>query len=104
MLKTSRDPYGYKNLLAYKKAEELQARCSELTHLFPKLKTLGRSNGPVSPVGQAKYRGGMEKKFHQRILRIFGLRHRRERGAGGGLRGYMERNISGTNGHKGSNG
>src|SRR3989338_2449151 len=40
MLKTSRDPYGYKNLLAYKKAEELQARCSELTHLFPKLKTL----------------------------------------------------------------
>src|SRR3989344_2148265 len=40
MLKTSRDPYGYKNLLAYKKAEELQVRCSELTHLFPKLKTL----------------------------------------------------------------
>lgn len=40
MLKQSQNPYGYRNLLAYKKAEELQSACSKLTQLFPKTKTL----------------------------------------------------------------
>ncbi|MFA6973330.1 MAG: four helix bundle protein [Parcubacteria group bacterium] len=40
MLKPSRQPYGFKNLLAYKKAEELQMECSRLTAQFPKQKTL----------------------------------------------------------------
>ncbi|HBR79527.1 MAG TPA: hypothetical protein DEA46_03825, partial [Candidatus Moranbacteria bacterium] len=40
MLKSYNDPYGYKKLLAYKKAEELQMACSHLTHLFPFSKTL----------------------------------------------------------------
>lgn len=40
MLRQSRNLYGYRNLLAYKKAEELQFACSELTHRFPRMKTL----------------------------------------------------------------
>ena len=40
MLKPYKDPYGYRKLLAYQKAEELQLRCNQLTHLFPKTKTL----------------------------------------------------------------
>lgn len=40
MLKPHRDPYGYKNLLVYKKAEELQAECRKLTGRFPKTKTM----------------------------------------------------------------
>ena len=40
MLKPSRIPSGYKNLLVYKKAEELQLECSKLTALFPFSKTL----------------------------------------------------------------
>ncbi len=40
MIKPSRKPYGYRELLVYKKAEELQKLCSELTHIFPKTKTL----------------------------------------------------------------
>ncbi len=40
MLKPHKDPYGYKKLLAYEKAEQLQMECSRLTHLFPFSKTL----------------------------------------------------------------
>lgn len=40
MLKPHSDPYGYKKLLAYKKAEELQSECSRFTHSFPFSKTL----------------------------------------------------------------
>lgn len=39
-IKQSQNPYGYKNLLVYKKAEELQSGCSLLTQNFPKAKTL----------------------------------------------------------------
>jgi four helix bundle protein len=39
MLKPSRQPYGFKNLLAYRKAEELQLECARVTALFPKYKT-----------------------------------------------------------------
>lgn len=40
MIKPERKPYGYRELLAYKKAEELQRACTELTHMFPRAKTL----------------------------------------------------------------
>lgn len=40
MIKPSRKPYGYRELLAYKKAEEIQRACAELTHRFPRTKTL----------------------------------------------------------------
>ncbi|MEI6650018.1 MAG: four helix bundle protein [Candidatus Moraniibacteriota bacterium] len=40
MIKPERKPYGYRDLLAYKKAEELQFSCMELTHVFPRIKTL----------------------------------------------------------------
>lgn len=40
MLKPPRHPYGFKNLLAYKKAEELQMECVRITAQFPKYKTL----------------------------------------------------------------
>lgn len=40
MLKPPRHPYGFKNLLVYKKAEELQMECSRVTAQFPKYKTL----------------------------------------------------------------
>jgi four helix bundle protein len=40
MIKPERKPYGYRDLLAYKKAEELQYACAELTHMFPRAKTL----------------------------------------------------------------
>ncbi len=40
MLKPYSNPYGYKKLLAYKKAEELQKNCRWLTANFPKTKTL----------------------------------------------------------------
>ncbi|MCK9379224.1 MAG: four helix bundle protein [Candidatus Moranbacteria bacterium] len=40
MLKPHNDLYGYKKLLTYKKAEELQMECSHFTHLFPFSKTL----------------------------------------------------------------
>ena len=36
----NRKPEGYKELLAYQKAAELQAATFELTRLFPKTKTL----------------------------------------------------------------
>ena len=35
MIKQSNSPYGYKKLLVYKKAEELQLACAELTSHFP---------------------------------------------------------------------
>lgn len=38
-IKPSRNPYGYRNLLTYKKADELQSLCAELAVLFPKEKT-----------------------------------------------------------------
>lgn len=34
-LRQSSDPYGYRDLLVYKKAEELQKRCAEFTSRFP---------------------------------------------------------------------
>ncbi len=40
MIKPERKPYGYRELLAYKKAEALQLACAELTHWFPRMKTL----------------------------------------------------------------
>jgi four helix bundle protein len=40
MIKPERKPYGYRDLLAYKKAEELQFACAELTHVFLRTKTL----------------------------------------------------------------
>lgn len=40
MIKPSRKPYGYRDLLVYKKAEHLQRACAELTHQFPRTKTL----------------------------------------------------------------
>lgn len=40
MIKPSRKPYGYRDLLVYKKAEHLQLACSDLTHRFPRMKTL----------------------------------------------------------------
>ena len=40
MLKPYKDPYGFKKLLAYQKAEQLQYCCNEITHLFPKTKTM----------------------------------------------------------------
>ena len=40
MIKQSQSPYGYKNLLVFKEAEELQLSCTELTGVFPKTKTL----------------------------------------------------------------
>ncbi len=40
MLKQTPNPYGYRKLLAYQKAEELQAECARLTSFFPKTKTL----------------------------------------------------------------
>ena len=39
-LKQSTSPYGYRTLLVYKKAAELQAACAELTAQFPKQWTL----------------------------------------------------------------
>lgn len=40
MIKPDRKPYGYRELLVYKRAEAMQIHCSELTHLFPRSKTL----------------------------------------------------------------
>lgn len=40
MIKASHTPYGYRELLAYKKAERLQLDCATLTHVFPRTKTL----------------------------------------------------------------
>ena len=39
-IKPIRNPYGYKELLVYKKADELQSACANFTTLFPPLKTL----------------------------------------------------------------
>lgn len=38
-LKPMRNPYGYRNLLVYKKADELQSLCAQATSHFPKSKT-----------------------------------------------------------------
>src|SRR3989344_1387845 len=40
MLKQSQNPYGYRNLLVFKKSEELLEECLKLTRLFPYTKTL----------------------------------------------------------------
>jgi len=40
MLKSHTNPYGYKNLLLYKKAEELQVECQKIAGEFAKTKTL----------------------------------------------------------------
>lgn len=40
MLKPYKDPYGYKKLLAFQKAEQVQICCGEITKCFPKNKTL----------------------------------------------------------------
>ncbi len=40
MLNQSQNPYGYRNLLAFKKSEELLEECLKLTRLFPYTKTL----------------------------------------------------------------
>ena len=38
--KQSKNPYGYRNLLAYKKAEEIQAETARACSFFPKAKTV----------------------------------------------------------------
>lgn len=38
--KQSKNPYGYRNLLAYKKAEELQIETARVCSVFPKAKTI----------------------------------------------------------------
>jgi len=40
MIKQSLDSYGYKKLLVYRKADELQSETSRLTALYPHSKTL----------------------------------------------------------------
>lgn len=40
MLKPYKDPYGFRKLLAFQKAEQVQVCCGQLTRLFPKTKTL----------------------------------------------------------------
>ena len=40
MLKVTKNPYGFKDLLVYKKSEELQLFCRDLTSKFPKTKTI----------------------------------------------------------------
>ncbi|MDO8471327.1 MAG: four helix bundle protein [bacterium] len=40
MIKPSRNPYGYRNLLVYNRADELQSLCSRLTSHFSHSKTL----------------------------------------------------------------
>jgi four helix bundle protein len=40
MLKPAKNPYGYQNLLAYKKAEELQMECRRISGMFPRSKTI----------------------------------------------------------------
>lgn len=40
MLKSYSNPYGYKKLLTYQKAKELQIECRALTAKFPRTKTL----------------------------------------------------------------
>jgi four helix bundle protein len=40
MLKPYRDPYGFRKLLAFQKAEQAQICCGQVTRLFPKTKTL----------------------------------------------------------------
>ena len=42
-LKQSNSPYGYKNLLVYKKAEELQSACASFTSYFPPFSHSSRS-------------------------------------------------------------
>lgn len=39
-IKPSRSPYGYRELLVYKKADELQSTCAKLTECFLNFKTL----------------------------------------------------------------
>ncbi len=39
-LKPTRNPYGYRELLVYQKADTLQSHCSHLTSHFPRSKTL----------------------------------------------------------------
>src|SRR3989338_2300672 len=39
-LKPSRNPYGYRELLVYQKADALQSHCSTMTEKFPNSKTL----------------------------------------------------------------
>jgi four helix bundle protein len=39
-LRQSSSPYGFKNLLVYKKAEEMQSACASFTSHFPRSKTL----------------------------------------------------------------
>lgn len=39
MIKPPRAPDGFKNLLAYQKAEVIQSECSKITETFPKTKT-----------------------------------------------------------------
>ncbi|MEI7621573.1 MAG: four helix bundle protein [Candidatus Moraniibacteriota bacterium] len=40
MLKPYKDPYGFRKLLAFQKAEQVQVCCGQLTRLFPKTRTL----------------------------------------------------------------
>lgn len=40
MIKSSRKSDGYREVLAYRKAERMQADCAALTHRFPRAKTL----------------------------------------------------------------
>src|SRR3989344_1588859 len=39
MIKPTRNPYGYRDLLVYRKSDELQSLCADLTLLFPRSKT-----------------------------------------------------------------
>src|SRR3989344_3469241 len=39
MIKPTRNPYGYRDLLVYRKSDELQGLCADLTSLFPRSKT-----------------------------------------------------------------
>lgn len=74
-----RKPYGYKDLLVYKKAEELQKTCADYTSVFSKTKTLislADQNGSLGPFHKTKYCRGLEKEWEENMLKNYGVKKR----------------------------
>ena len=107
-LKQSNSPYGYKELLVYKKAESLQSECARLTALFPHSKTLysladqmDRSARSVKQNIVEGWKRNSTKEYHQFLGFSLGANAELEEDCNDIIKGVYEKGEKGLKGMEG---
>lgn len=107
-LKQSTNPYGYKELLVYKKAETLQSECATLTSHFPHSKTLysladqmDRSARSVKQNIVEGWKRNSTKEYHQFLGFSLGANAELEEDCNDIIKGVYEKGERGLKGMEG---